>query len=545
MRTIALALVCAFLAACTKVGTTGTAGQSAAGGNSFTKPHALRIAMLGDVTTLNPLLSTDLQLFWMADLTMAWLFRYDHANRPVAELATEVPSLQNGDVSPDGKTITVHLRKGVKWSDGAPFTADDVVFSTRLVLDPKTNVPGRDGWDRVVKMDEPDKYTVVYHLRQPYSPFVVTFFSTGGSNPAIMPKHLLESTKDINHDAYNSLPIGIGPFKYVAWKRSDRIELVANPTYWRGVPKLQKITFQIVPNRDTILTALQTGDIDLWPLAPPAYYPRALRLRGFKVLRQPGFNFGHLDFNVAHPAVGDPLVRRALLLAWNRREQRDKIGHGVGILSDQIQSPANPFHDSRIGFTELNVNQANAMLDRDGWRRGSDGIRVKNGVRLMLDLVSNTGSPDTDSRIELLRTDWAKIGVGFVRKNVDPALLLAPYAQGGIISHGKFDVVFFAWFLGPNGDVSNLYSCKQFPPNGQNDIHWCNQRAEAAMDDLKLTYDFARQKRDSDIVQEEMQKDTPTIVSAVSEDLYYYNADLKDFRPNQTSYFDDFMNVDI
>ena len=360
-----------------------------------------------------------------------------------------------------------------------------------------------------------------------------------------MPKHLLAQTKDINQDPYNQLPVGIGPFKYVAWQRADRVELEANPTYWRGAPKLQKITFKIIPNRDTILTALQTGDADLWPIAAPAYAPRLNALPGFTMLRQPGFSFGHLDFNLTHPVVSDPMVRRALLLAWDRRTQRDKVGHGIGILSDQVESPVNPFRDKSIGFTEMNVAQANSLLDRAGWRRGPDGIRAKRGVRLNLVVVSNTGSPDTDTRIELLRANWSKVGVALVRKNVSPTLLLDSYANGGTIQTGKFDIVFFAWFLGPNGDLSNLYSCKQIPPNGQNDIHWCNPRAEAAMDDLKASYDFARQKRDSDIVQQEMQKDTPTIVSAIGEDLYPMNTDLRNFKPNAVSEFDNFMNVDI
>ena len=544
MNKLALLAVCAMLLGCTKVGTTAAGGEGSRH-NTFTKPHDLRVAILGDVSTLNPLLGSDLQMNWMAQLVMAYLFRYDHNNKPYPELATEIPTPENGGVSADGKTITVHLRKGVRWSDGVPFNADDVIFSTRVVLDPKTNVTGRDGWNYITKMDEPDKFTVIYHLNKPYSPFVVTFFSTGGANPAIMPKHLLAQTKDINHDPYNALPVGVGPFKFVAWKRGDRVELEANPTYWRGAPKLQKITFLIIPNRDTILTALQTGDADVWPIAASAYITRLQNLPGFTVLRQPSFSFNHVDFNLTHPVLSDPAVRRALLLAYDRRTQRDKIGHGVGILSDQVESPANPFHDSRIGFTAQNIAQANALLDRAGWRRGKDGIRAKNGIRLVFNLVSNTGSPDTDSRVELLRASWQQIGVSFVRKNVAPSLLLDSYANGGIIQTGKFDLVFFAWFLGANGDLSNLYSCKQIPPNGQNDIHWCNARAEAAMDDLKATYNFARQKRDSDIVQEEMQKDTPTIVTAIGEDLYPMNTDLKNFAPNQVSAFDNFMNVDI
>jgi peptide/nickel transport system substrate-binding protein len=540
-RLIALSLYAAALGACTRVGSAGP-GQRA---NPKTEPHVLRYANLGDVSTLNPMLNSSLVLAWMSEMTLAWLIRYDHANQPVPELATEVPTLRNGGISADGKTITFHLRKGVKWSDGAPFSADDVVFSTRVILDPKTNTVSKNGWDRIVSIAEPDKYTVVYRLREPYSPFAGTFFSTGGANPAIMPKHLLEHSSDINKDPYNALPVGIGPFKYVAWRRGQSVEMEANPLYWRGLPKLKRVEYRIIPSRDTILAGLQTGDVDLWPIAASAYYPRLLKLPNVTVLKQASYSFNHIDFNLTHPVFHDRAVRAALRLAVDRSAQRALVSHGLGILQDGVLSPASPFFDPRIPFVAYDIAKANTLLDAGGWKRGSDGIRAKNGLRLSLVVVSNSGSPDTDTRIELIRASWQKIGVEFERKNVDPTLLFAPYTSGGIIQTGKFDAVFFAWYTDASGSLSGLYSCRLIPPNGQNVLRWCNPTAQAAMDDFDRTYDPARQRRDDDIVQATIASEVPTIVTAVNEDLYAYNSDLKGFHPNQVSAFDDMMNVDI
>ena len=228
---------------------------------------------------------------------MAYLVKWDEHNQPYPELATEVPTQANGGVSKDGLTITYHLRKGVRWSDGAPFDADDVVFSTNVVLNPANNEVGRLGWDQITKIDEPDKYTVVYHLKKPYSPFVETFFSTAGANPCILPKHLLAQYPNINHVAYNSLPIGIGPFKYERWDRAQEIVLVPNPLYWRGQPKLKEIIFKIVPDRNTVLSQLQAKEIDMWDLVPGAYLSRVQAIPGVSVLRQPSYFFNHLDFN--------------------------------------------------------------------------------------------------------------------------------------------------------------------------------------------------------------------------------------------------------
>jgi peptide/nickel transport system substrate-binding protein len=414
-----------------------------------------------------------------------------------------------------------------------------------MILDPKTNVVGRDGWDQITKIDEPDKYTVVYHLSKPYSPFIVTFFGSAGANPAIVPKHVLEHSSDVNRDPYNSKPIGIGPFRYVEWRRSDRIIMEANPYYFRGLPKLKRVEYRIVPNRDTILSELQTGDIDLWPTAAVAYYPRLQALKGFGVIRRPSYGFNHMDFNVGRPMLKDARVRRALALAIDRTVLRAKVSHGLGIIQDGVVSPASPFFDKSIKTSPFDPKKANELLDQAGWIRGSDGVRAKDGQRLSIELVSNTGSPDTDTRIELIRGWWKDIGVLLDRHNYDPTLLFALQENGGIIYSGKFDVVLFAWFLSPNGDLSNIFGCHEFPPQGQNDLRWCDSKADAAMTAFKLTYDFAQQKKYNAIAQEAIAAQVPTFVTAIPEDLYAYNLDLKGFHPNAVTAFDDFMNVDI
>ena len=538
VKRAAAVLILALVTGCSRLGHGGFAEQR-------THAHELRIGGIGDVTTLNPLLSSDLVIGWMSQMTMAYLVRYDRANRPIPEVAVAVPSRANGGISADGKTLTYRLRRGITWSDGARLDADDVVFSTRLVLDEKTNTVSRDGWNRIAKIEEPDKYTVVYHLREPYGPFAATFFSTGGANPAIMPKHVLARTRGINSDPYNALPIGAGPFKYVRWLRGDRIELAANNRYWRGRPKLDRVTYRIIPNRDTLFAALQTGDLDLWPAAASAYYPRATALPGFYVLRQPSYAYGHLDFNLTHENVADRTVRKALQLAYDRRTARDKIGHGIGILQDAYVSPAAPFHDRALGFSGYDPAKANAMLDRAGWKRASDGIRSNRGVRLTIVLASNTGSPDTDRRIELIRQGWQQIGVALVRKNVAPALLFAPFADGGIIFTGKFDAVFFAWYPTASLSPADAYSCRAIPPSGQNDTHWCDREAQRAIEGFLTTYDVKKQRKDSFIVQQRLLADVPTVISSIQEDLFVTSSMLKGFHPNQVTFFDDMMSADM
>ncbi|NNM99341.1 MAG: peptide ABC transporter substrate-binding protein, partial [Candidatus Eremiobacteraeota bacterium] len=104
----------------------------------------------------------------MSSLTMAWLTKWNAQNKPIPELLTVEPTKANGGISPDGKTITWHLRHGVRWSDGAPFTAADVVWSIHAITKPANDIVSRIGWNPIDKIQEPNKYTVILHLKHPY-----------------------------------------------------------------------------------------------------------------------------------------------------------------------------------------------------------------------------------------------------------------------------------------------------------------------------------------------------------------------------------------
>lgn len=529
------------LCACTKTGSVAGGGRT----NSWTQPHVLRFADAGDVNTLNPHLGQFADIGYLSSMTMAYLIKWDEHNNAYPELATQVPDQKNGGVSKDGLTITYHLRKGVRWSDGAPFNADDVVFSTNVVNNPANNEVGRLGWDQITKVDEPDKFTVVYHLKKPYSPFIETFFSTAGANPCILPKHLLAQYPNINHVAYNSLPIGIGPFKYLRWNRAQDIVLVPNPLYWRGRPRLQEVIYKIIPDRDTVLSQLQSHEIDMWDILPGTYLARAQGVSGISILRQPSYFYNHLDFNTQRPAVKDPVVREAMRLAIDRRTLIEKIGRGVGILQE-VTTPKNaPYAVTSIPPVPFDIARANALLDRDGWTRGADGIRQKNGVRLALVYATTAGAQDVDEQIELERSWWKQIGVDISVRHYPPAMMFAPLQQGGIVYGTKWDIIGFAWLNDAIGDQSAIYSCHSFPPNGQNNLRWCNRRAQAAMDALFAHYQQEQRNGDQLVIQQELVQDVPTIVTSLREDIFAYNSDLKNFHPNAITPFDNVMNVDI
>jgi peptide/nickel transport system substrate-binding protein len=532
-------------AGCTKTGGQTATVSGGAEQHSYTIPHTLRYTTAADIGNLNPLITQDLTVGLMSSLTMAYLVRYDARNLPEPELATEVPNQQNGGISADGKTITFHLRKGVVWSDGAPFDARDIVFSWKQVMNPANNVAGRVGWDLITRIDTPDPYTAIFRLKEPYDAFLPTFFGTAGANPCILPEHLLKGNHDLNNVPYNSLPVGIGPFKYVKWERATQVEMVPNDRYWRGKPKLQRIIFRIIPDRNTVVTQLTTHEVDMWYPFGGAYYDRVKAIPGIAIIRQPGYLFNHLDFNMDKPMFKEKAVREALRYAIDRQLIVDKIGHGIGIVQESPIAPIHPAFDPEIAKVPFDLGKANALLDEAGWKRGSDGIRAKNGMRLSVNYAAFTGSPDVDSQLALIQGWWKQIGVELNVHHYASPIMFAPYAEGGIIYAGKFDAVGFAWQDEPVGDMTNLYDSHQIPPNGQNDPRYRSAVVDNALAQMRHTYDLAKQKELSATVQRQVVEDVPTIVTSFREDMYAFNSDLKNFHPNAVTPFDDMMNVDI
>jgi len=525
-------------------GTIAPAAPGERARHPWTIPHVLRYATGEDIVGLNPHLAQQLTLSYLSSLTMAWLLRYDEHNRPVPELALAVPSRANGGISADGRTYTYRLRRGARWSDGAPFTAADVVFSAHAVLNPSNDEGTHVGFDHIETIEARDPYTVVVRLRSVDVGFPVNFFTSAGANPCVLPEHLLGKLPNINDAPYNALPVGIGPFKYASWQRGDRVVLVPDPLYFGRKPKLQRVEFQIVTSRDTALTRLRTHEIDLWLPVPPAYYDDVRAIPAVAVLRRPSYGYEHLDFELQHPPLDDVRVRRALRLALDRPTILAKVRHGVGILQETPFAPGHPYHVD-LPRVPYDPAAANALLDQAGWRRGSDGVRVRDGKRLALTLTLAAGSPDSDAMMELIRTWWSAVGVAIDVKHYPSPLYFAPFQAGGVLYAGKFDVGYFAWYTGPNGDVSNLFECKRAPPAGQNVMRWCDAAADAAMERFNASDDEAVRRAAADTLQERLAAEVPTIVTMAREDVFAYDDDLHGFHPNNVSAFDDLVDADI
>lgn len=463
-----------------------------------------------DVDNLNPLLSTETIVNDLSAFTMGYFFVFNDKGNAIPSLCLRVPTVANGLISADGKSITFQLRRGVVWQDGAPFTSADIAFTVKTILDPNTNVLTREGWDDIARVDTPNAYTAIFRLRKPYAAFLNRFFTPVG-NPAILPKHLLAG-HSVNRDPYNALPVGIGPFKYVRWNRGNDVEMVAFDRYWGGRPKLGEIIYKIVPDVNTVLTQVASGELDMFLRVPAAQLEVARAVPGTHTIGYDTTGYGHIDFNMARPIFADPRVRIALTKAIDVRDLREKVDHGSGFLACTPISHLSWAYDAHAPCYGFDLASAAKMLEGAGWHLGPDGVRVKNGMPLDLQFVGNTGNPGLDARVLLIQRWFKQIGVALEYRTYPTNELFASFSAGGIVATGKYDLTSYAWSLPPDPDIRNLIACTRFPPAGQNYMHYCDRSVDAALNDALLTYDRTSRRADYLLVQERLARDVPFVV---------------------------------
>ncbi|GAC1491308.1 MAG: peptide ABC transporter substrate-binding protein [Vulcanimicrobiaceae bacterium] len=532
MRAIAFALLVALTTVgCSRVATAPPPGGGAHAAHAWTRHGLLRIANLSEPDSLNPIVGSQ-QID--ADLAYLWggyLFNLSDRDAFVPELATVVPTLANGGISRDGKTIVYHLRPGVRWHDGAPFGADDVIFTWHAVLNKKNNVPSTAGYDTVARIDKRDDRTIVVHLKNAYAPFVATFFAPSSVPYPILPAHLLAAYPNINRAAYNSQPIGTGPFVAQRWQRGSKIVFRANPHYWRGAPKLKEIWYAPVPDDNTIVTQLRAHETDLDYNGSTTQYQQFRQLDGFETTLTPFTSYSQFALNTSAPIMRDRNVRRALWYALDTSGIIRNVSHGVSIPAVSDQPAFSWAYTGDVARYPYDPARARAVLDAAGWRPGSDGVRVKAGKRLTIVLAGSSGSAAGNAVDVLAQRNWHDVGIDAQIKLYPTSLFFASAGAGGIVQNSKFDVALFSWVNGADPDDSTQFMCDQFPPAGQNVYRYCDRDVDAAERIALSTNDRGIRARAYHGVQSALARDVPVIFVSFARRITVKNTDLKNYRP--------------
>jgi peptide/nickel transport system substrate-binding protein len=461
-----VAVLCA-LAGCGRAGQAPTAiDHSIISFNVSEDPHSL-----------NPILARSDDERQLAHLAFDMLLDVDAHGQPVPALAIAVPTLSNGGVSADGRRITYHLRRGVRWQDGAPFTSRDVRFTWQAVMDPRNAVASIRGYDLIEAIDTPDPLTAIVRLKRPWAPAVETLFTYGAHPIPLLPAHLLEHADRAAWAQFDRAPVGTGPFAPVSWERSTRIIYRANQHYYLGAPRSSEIAAMVIPDFNTDLTMLRAGQLD-WSLLSPAQRLALGSEPSLRIAYAPFAGFGALSFNLRRAPFDDIRMRRAIAQSIDRRRLSDAITRGQYPVTDSDQPPFSWAYDPTARLPGYDPPAADRALDALGWKRQADGVRAKDGQRLEI-VFAVFPEGDTAVRTAVyVQQMLAARGVDVTIKKVTLAHFYLPASLGGLLMSGKYDVAYFAWRTGEDPDDSDLVTCS----GASNYAGYC----DAALDALEL-----------------------------------------------------------
>jgi peptide/nickel transport system substrate-binding protein len=510
---------------------------------------------------------------WVWFLTESSLWDYDNHLKPVPVLVTEIPTAANGGISKDGKTLTIHLKKDLKWSDGQPLTTDDVAFTFQMLLDKANNFTVAPTIaDQIVSMDNVkvvDAQTLSITTKDPQYP--ENMFGVG--NFYLLPKHVFADVyakdKTLEKADFNQNPtVFSGPYVLKEWKRGTSLTFEPNPNYALGKAKIDQVVIRIFPDPESGNAAFVAGDIDL---LVNLQVGEIIKLQeqtkdgthvGIYGSYREGIwvNMRGEDLPKAgHPALKQKEVRQAIRMGINRK----------GLIHDllkDIESPADsmwadtPFVNPNLKYAEYDPAGAEKLLDAAGWVKGADGVReskgvkdVKDGTKLELNYGSTTAAQRKANQA-VIQQDLAKIGIKITIKNYDPTQFFGAFADGGIAKTGVDDLDEYA-----NNTVTTnpanvrTFECNNITseknPGGQNYIGYCNPEFDKLQIATENATDAKAGLAAAFKAQEILQDEVPMIILYSRLDHYMYKTSKFTAAPNIgagiTNQWYDIVNWDV
>lgn len=493
----------------------------------------LVVAASQSVDTFNPFLS-----FFAIGYTISGL-SYDSLIDWSAEDYKPIPGLaEKWEHSDDNLTWTYTIRKNVKWTDGKPLTAQDVLFTFNTMM---TNEDARASSSDLVEnfdsIEAPDDYTFVVKLKKPTNQML-------GLDNAIVPKHIwepkLKTLKDFKN--FDFPLVGSGPFQVIEFKTDQFIRLKANKDYWGGAPKYDELVFRYYKTPDASVQALLGGEVDLVSGLTPAQFKAIDGKPNITLNQAQNRRFGSITFNVGaktkqgkafgdgHPALKDVKLRQAIHHAIDKEEMINKVNDGKAIPGVSYIPPLfstyfwEPSDAEKVTF---DLAEANKILDEAGYTKGADGIRVdpvsKKPLKLRLLNHSDTPSEATDS--EFLAGWWKQIGI-------DTKIEAADFTKlNDNLYLGKFDIIFSGWGVSPDPTpILALHTCGTLPnttdgTERDTDTFYCNPEYDQLHEQQKAESDIAKRAEIVKQMQKLLYEQAPVITLRYADTLEAYRSD--------------------
>jgi peptide/nickel transport system substrate-binding protein len=462
-------------------------------------------ASIGEPNNLLPVLSSDSASSDINGLVYNGLVRYDKNLQLEGELA------ESWDISDDRLTITFHLRKGVTWHDGAPFTSEDVLFTYQMYIDPKVPTSYAEDFLQVAKAEAVDPYTFRVTYKEPFAPALESW------GTAIQPKHLLEG-QDITKSPLTRSPVGTGPYKFVKWDAGEKIELLANPDYFEGQPYIHRVVYRVIPDTSTQFLELQSGGLDMMGLTPIQFKTQTdtpAFTRNFNKYSYLSFSYTYLGYNLNKPLFQDQRLRQAISYAINKQEIIDGVLLGLGEIATGPYKPDTWVYNKKVKRYPYDPDRSRSLLAEAGWTDSDgDGILDKDGQKLAFTIVTNQGNDLRSKTAEIIQRRLKEVGIAIEIRVVEWATFLKEF-----IFPGNFDATILGWSGGPEPDQYNIWHSSKTAPRELNFIKYKNPEVDKLLEQGRRTFDQSERKKIYDRFQEILAEEQPYTFLYVAEAL--------------------------
>ncbi|HEY6737173.1 MAG TPA: peptide ABC transporter substrate-binding protein [Candidatus Saccharimonadia bacterium] len=454
-------------------------------------------AAVGDVQGINPILPDSAASTDISRLIFSGLTRYNSLRQIVPDLAT-------WDVSNDGKTYTFHLRHGVKWHDGVPFSSADVAFTLTAIQNPDSRSPLASSWQGVNFETQGDD-TIVIKLPQPLNSFL------DSTTVGILPRHLLESVDPttLREAEFNQNPVGTGPFKMKTFAPAAKtIELEANPDYYLGRPRLAEFDFKLYDTSTDALNAFAQHQVT----SPGRLMPEDLGqdVAGDAHLTNYPMTLPEekvLFFNAENKLLSDKTLRQILSRSLNRDEIVSRASGGQAIALTQPLLPGQLGYTNKYALPSLDQATAKSALENAGWALPHGATaRVKDGAKLQFTLVTLEGGELSAAANEVKR-QWAPLGIELTVKTVPRDQLQQTYMRPR-----NFQMLLYGVNLGSDPDVYSFWHSSQAKDPGVNLSQYNSADADRALETARIKSDASVRQGKYDAFLKAWNTDAPAAV---------------------------------
>jgi peptide/nickel transport system substrate-binding protein len=482
--------------------------------------------VITDIANVNPIFINDTASAMIGTLAYSGLITVDAHGNLLPKMATAVPNVESDQV-----TYKATLRDGIKWSDGQPVTADDVVYTFQLMFDPQYKaVTSRYRSQLEAHLDSvtaPDSKTVIFKTKGPYAPFPISFLPIG-----ILPKHVWSTLQPgaINSSPMNQVPTVVnGPMIPVKWDKGSQYEMKRNDQYFGGKTNLDSYFFKVVADAVQVANQLKTGEIDVGQ-PDRSQWDSLANVQNIDRVKYVAPSFDYYIHNL-DPAktpkaaiFNDVQVRRALLTALDRATIAQKVYFGLAAPADSSVSAAQWVHSTPKTQYPFDLAKANQMLDAAGWVKGSDGIRAKNGVRMEWELRTNTGNTVRQTLITVLADQWKQVGANVTTNPVQFPQLVTQLSQTR-----EFEMILLGISEGLDPDTTQLWSSKSIGGGALNGMAYKNPKVDDLLDQAVVTLDRNKRKGLYQQIQEILMEDLPAPLLTYPESIWGVSKRVKNF----------------